>query len=65
MVTSYQVRFTKPVYVPVTGSAGVTVSVTLQSLGEAPEESATLALRVTNDEGTTVLGKAIAVVSTL
>ena len=65
MVTSYQVRFTKPVYIPLTGSAGVTVSVTLQSLGEAPEESATLALRVTNDEGTTVLGKAIAVVSTL
>ena len=65
MVTSYQVRFTKPVYIPLTGSAGVTVSVTLQSLGETPEESATLALRVTNDEGTTVLGKAIAVVSTL
>ena len=65
MVTSYQVRFTKPVYIPLTGSAGVTVSVTLQSLGEAPEESATLALRATNDEGTTVLGKAIAVVSTL
>jgi len=65
MVTSYQVRFTKPVYIPLTGSAGVTVSVTLQSLGEAPEESATLALRVINDEGTTVLGKAIAVVSTL
>ena len=63
VVSSYQVRFTKPVYVPVEGSAAVTVSITLSALGQPEENSATLALRVTTEDGTSVLGKAIAVVS--
>jgi len=63
VVSSYQVRFTKPVYVPAEGSAAVTVSITLSALNQPEENSATLGLRVTTEDGTTVLGKAIAVVS--
>jgi acyl dehydratase len=61
-VSSYQVRFTKPVYVPATGSVTVAVSVTLAKVDE-PAASATLALSVTTQDGTTVLGKAFVVVS--
>ena len=63
VVSSYQVRFTKPVYVPAEGSTAVTVSVTLSALDHPQENSATLALRVTTEDGTSVLGKAISVVS--
>jgi acyl dehydratase len=62
-VSSYQVRFTKPVYVPATGWVGVAVSVTLAKVDEPTAGSATLALSVTTQAGTTVLGKAFVVVS--
>ena len=62
-VSSYQVRFTKPVYVPAEGGVTVAVSVTLAKVDEPTEGSATLALSVTTQDGTTVLGKAFVVVS--
>jgi acyl dehydratase len=62
-VSSYQVRFTKPVYVPAKGSVKVSVSVALAKIDEPTEGSATLALAVTTEDGTTVLGKAFVVVS--
>ena len=62
-VASYQVRFTKPVYVPAKGSVKASVSVSLAKTDEPTEGSATLALAVTTEDGTTVLGKAFVVVS--
>jgi acyl dehydratase len=62
-VSSYQVRFTKPVYVPAESSVAVSVSVSLSKVDEPIEGSATLALSVTTQDGTTVLGKAFVVVS--
>jgi len=62
-VSSYQVRFTKPVYVPAEGAVTVAVSVSLAKVDEPTAGSATLALSVTNQDGTTVLGKAFVVVS--
>lgn len=62
-VSSYQVRFTKPVYVPAEGSVKVSVSASLAKTDEPTEGSATLALAVTTEEGATVLGKAFVVVS--
>ena len=62
-VSSYQVRFTKPVYVPAERSVAVSVSVSLAKVDEPTEGSATLALSVTTQDGTTVLGKAFVVVS--
>jgi len=62
-VSSYQVRFTKPVYVPAEGSVKVSVSVSLAKTDEPAEGSATLAFAVTTEDGTTVLGKAFVVVS--
>lgn len=62
-ITSYQVRFTKPVYVPSSGSVEVTVSASV-SKRDAPEAGqVTVALSVTIGDGVTVLGKALAVVS--
>ena len=62
-VSSYQVRFTKPVYVPAEGAVTVAVSVSLAKVDEPAAGSATLALSVTTQDGTTVLGKAFVVVS--
>ena len=62
-VSSYQVRFTKPVYVPAEGAVTVAVSVSLAKVDEPTTGSATLALSVTTQDGTTVLGKAVVVVS--
>jgi acyl dehydratase len=62
-VSSYQVRFTKPVYVPAEGAVRIAVSVSLSKVDEPTEGSATLALSVTTQDGTTVLGKAFVVVS--
>ena len=62
-VSSYQVRFTKPVYVPAEGGVTVAVSVSLAKVDEPLAGSATLALSVTTPDGTTVLGKAFVVVS--
>ena len=62
-ITSYQVRFTKPVYVPSSGSVEVTVQAAV-SKHDAPEAGqVTVALSVTLADGVTVLGKAFAVVS--
>jgi len=62
-VADYQVRFTKPVYVPVTGSATISVSASLAQVDEPAEGLATLALSVSTEDGTKVLGKAFVVVS--
>lgn len=62
-VSSYQVRFTKPVYVPATGAVTISVAVSLAKTDDPAEGSATLALAVTNEDGATVLGKAFVVVS--
>ena len=62
-VSSYQVRFTKPVYVPAEGAVTVAVSVSLAKVDEPTAGSATLALSVTNQDGTTVLDKAFVAVS--
>ncbi len=62
-VSSYQVRFTKPVYVPAEGGVTLAVSVSLAKADEPTAGSATLALSVTTQDGTTVLGKAFLVVS--
>ena len=62
-VSSFQVRFTKPVYVPAESSVIVAVSVSLAKVDEPAAGSATLALSVTTRDGTTVLGKAFVVVS--
>jgi acyl dehydratase len=62
-VSSYQVRFTKPVYVPAEGAVTISVSVSLAKIDDPAEGSATLALAVSTEDGTTVLGKAFVVVS--
>jgi acyl dehydratase len=62
-VAGYQVRFTKPVYVPAEGSVSVAVSVSLSKTDDPAEGFATLALAVTTEGEATVLGKALAVVS--
>jgi acyl dehydratase len=64
-VKSYQVRFTKPVYVPASGAMDVTVRVTVAKLGEPEADDITMALQVTTAEGASVLGKAFVVVSPL
>jgi acyl dehydratase len=63
VVTSYQVRFTKPVYVPATGAVELTVVATVSKLDEPLQGNMTVALSVTIGEGTSVLGKALAVVA--
>ena len=62
-VSSYQVRFTKPVYVPAEGSVTVSVQASLSKVDEPAEGSATLSLAVSTQDGSTVLGKAFVVVS--
>jgi acyl dehydratase len=62
-VKSYQVRFTKPVYVPVSGAMDVTVRVSVAKVGEPEAHDITMALQVTTAEGASVLGKAFVVVS--
>lgn len=64
-VKSYQVRFTKPVYVPPSGAMDVTVRVTVAKVGEPEANDITMALQVTTAEGPSVLGKAFVVVSPL
>jgi acyl dehydratase len=63
VVHSYQVRFTKPVYVPTSGAVDVTVVASVAKLDEPEPGQMTVALAVTIGEGTSVLGKALAVVS--
>ena len=62
-VSGYQVRFTKPVYVPAEGTRSVTVSASLAKVNEPQSGEATISISVTTDEGSSVLGKAFAVVS--
>ena len=62
-VSGYQVRFTKPVYVPAEGSVAVSVQASLVKVDEPYEGSATLSLAVSTQDGSTVLGKAFVVVS--
>jgi acyl dehydratase len=62
-VVSYQVRFTKPVYVPVEGAVSLHVVATVSKLDDPAPGLTTLSLSVTTEAGATVLGKALAVVS--
>ena len=62
-VSGYQVRFTKPVYVPAEGTVTVSVQASLSKVDEPTEGSATLSLAVSTQGGSTVLGKAFVVVS--
>ena len=62
-VSGYQVRFTKPVYVPAEGTVTVSVQASLSKVDEPTEGSATLSLAVSALDGSTVLGKAFVVVS--
>lgn len=61
-VLSYQVRFTKPVYVPAEGSVGVRVMATVHALHTPGPGQHTLSLNVTTGDQS-VLGKAFVVVS--
>jgi acyl dehydratase len=62
-VLAYHVRFTKPVYVPASGSVGLTVTATVSKIDEPAPGQVTLVLAVHTDAGVSVLGKAFAVVS--
>jgi acyl dehydratase len=62
-IASYQVRFTKPVYVPTSGSVEVTVQASVSKRDVPETGQVTVALSVTIGDGVTVLGKAFAVVS--
>jgi acyl dehydratase len=62
-ITSYQVRFTKPVYVPSSGAVEVTVEASVSKRDVPEARQVTVALSVTLADGVTVLGKAFAVVS--
>jgi len=62
-IRSYQVRFTKPVYVPAEKSTSLTSSATVMKLPEGDSTELTLALTVTAEGGQVVLGKAIVVVT--
>jgi acyl dehydratase len=62
-VLAYHVRFTKPVYVPASGSVGLTVGVTVSKIDDPAPGHVTLTLLVHTDAGVSVLGKAFAVVS--
>lgn len=62
-VLSYQVRFTKPVYVPADHGAGLTSVVTVFKPMDAESEEVTLTLSVTTEGGDSVLGKAQVVVA--
>jgi len=61
-VASYQVRFTKPVYVPLDTPVALHSVATLTDV-DAALGRATLSLRVTLEGGHTVLGKALIVVA--
>ena len=62
-VRSYQVRFTKPVYVPAEEGATLTSVATVLKPLEAQSGELTLSLSVTTEAGDTVLGKAQVVVA--
>jgi acyl dehydratase len=62
-VVSYSVRFTKPVYVPVDGAVGISVSASVSKISDPEPDHLTLLLQVTTDAGLSVLGKALVVVS--
>ena len=62
-IRSYQVRFTKPVYVPAEKSTSLTSSAAVMKLPEGDSTELTLSLTVTAEGGQVVLGKAIVVVT--
>ena len=62
-ILSYQVRFTKPVYVPAEGATSLTSSSSVTKIPEGESSDLTLSLTVTAESGQTVLGKAIVVVT--
>jgi len=62
-IRSYQVRFTKPVYVPAEGATSLTSSSSVTKIPEGESSDLTLSLTVTAESGQTVLGRAIVVVT--
>lgn len=62
VITSYSVRFTKPVYVPKDGGVEVEVSASVVKIDDPAPGAVTLQLAVTTG-GASVLGKAQVVVS--
>ena len=62
-IRSYQVRFTKPVYVPAEGATSLTSSSSVTKIPEGESSDLTLSLTVTAESRQTVLGKAIVVVT--
>ena len=62
-ILSYQVWFTKPVYVPAEGATSLTSSSSVTKIPEGESSDLTLSLTVTAESGQTVLGKAIVVVT--
>lgn len=62
-IRSYQVRFTKPVYVPAEGATSLTSRSSVTKIPEGESGDLTLSLTVTAESGETVLGKAIVVVT--
>ena len=62
-IRSYQVRFTKPVYVTAEGATSLTSSSSVTKIPEGESSDLTLSLTVTAESGQTVLGKAIVVVT--
>lgn len=62
-VSSYQVRFTKPVYVPRNGGVDITVTTSLLKHDDPAPGQVTLGVQVKTAEGASVLGKALAVVA--
>ena len=62
-VRSYQVRFTKPVYVPADEGATLTSVATVMKPLESESGELTLSLSVKTEAGDTVLGKAQVVVA--
>ena len=59
LIMSYQVRFTKPLYIPLEGSAKVSVSVSLSDVRKDESVAASLALNVTREDGAKLLGKSL------
>lgn len=62
-VASYNVRFTKPIYVPGSRGVDVTVTISVAKKDDPAPGQVTLGVQVKTAEGASVLGKAFAVVA--
>lgn len=62
-VARYQVRFTKPIYVPSDSGVDITVTISVLKQDDPAPGQVTLGVQVKTAEGASVLGKALAVVA--